>query len=383
MLYLVATFWFWLLLALGLGLGIGWFTFGRGEGRGWRDLVPWGIALGVGFLVALLQVLPQRLGYWLDFGVLMLAAYLIGGGIAGLVRDRLSTPQSERPMRMEPALMPELSAREIPVEPMKTAVASAPAEASEEAITGLSAPRGGKADDLTKIYGIDAETTNKLNMLGLYHYDQLASLTPGNRRWLFRHLGYEGRFPGWWWRWRYDAEQLVAGKSPSAPKTAKSKPLAKLASTAPAPSVAKAGEEDFGGSKPAGLAAPRGGKADDLKRIGGIGRQNEGRLHGLGIWHFSQIAAWSPDEVIWVGSYLAFPGRIEREDWVGQARALAKGEATDFSKRADSGKVATSRDETSDDGQGNVIVLGKEFSGKPKKITEKSIIKTPEKPKNK
>jgi predicted flap endonuclease-1-like 5' DNA nuclease len=108
------------------------------------------------------------------------------------------------------------------------------------------------------------------------------------------------------------------------------------------------------GTRPAGLSAPRGGKADDLKRIRGIGRQNEGRLHGLGIWHFDQIAAWNAEEAAWIGSYLAFPGRIEREDWIGQARLLAAGAETAFSKRVDAGEVATSRDDAGDDGQGNV-----------------------------
>jgi Uncharacterized conserved protein len=108
-----------------------------------------------------------------------------------------------------------------------------------------------------------------------------------------------------------------------------------------------------------GTFGPRGGKADDLKRIRGIGKQNEGRLHGLGIWHFDQIAAWTPAEVRWVGAFLAFPGRIEREGWVEQAAVLAKGGETDFSKRADKGLVATSRDDADDDGQGNVISIDK------------------------
>ncbi|WP_394033785.1 hypothetical protein [Xanthobacter albus] len=83
--------------------------------------------------------------------------------------------------------------------------------------------------------------------------------------------------------------------------------------------------ENHPGVQPPVLAAPEGGVADDLKELKGIGPQNEQRLHALGIFHFRQIAAWTPDEAAWVGSYLAFPGRIEREDWIGQARALAAG----------------------------------------------------------
>lgn len=83
--------------------------------------------------------------------------------------------------------------------------------------------------------------------------------------------------------------------------------------------------ENHPGVAPPVLEAPEGGMADDLKLLKGIGPQNEQRLHALGIFHFRQIAAWTPDEAAWVGSYLAFPGRIEREDWIGQARTLAAG----------------------------------------------------------
>lgn len=85
---------------------------------------------------------------------------------------------------------------------------------------------------------------------------------------------------------------------------------------------AKAAAADQVGARPAAFAGPRDGVPDDLKRIKGIGPQNEARLNALGIFHFDQIAGWTAEESRWVGSYLAFPGRIEREDWVGQARGL-------------------------------------------------------------
>ena len=96
------------------------------------------------------------------------------------------------------------------------------------------------------------------------------------------------------------------------------------------------------GSRPAGLAGPRGGTKDNLQRIKGIGKVNEGKLNELGVWHFDQIAGWLASEALWVGTYLAFPGRIEREDWIAQAAALASGGETEFSKRVDKGEVSTS-----------------------------------------
>lgn len=87
------------------------------------------------------------------------------------------------------------------------------------------------------------------------------------------------------------------------------------------PVAAPVRETAHPGVRPPALSAPE-GVADDLQQMKGIGRQNEQRLHALGIFHFRQIAAWTAEEAAWVGSYLAFPGRIEREDWIGQARTL-------------------------------------------------------------
>lgn len=96
------------------------------------------------------------------------------------------------------------------------------------------------------------------------------------------------------------------------------------------------------GVRPVGLDAPIGGTKDDLQRIKGIGKVNEGKLNGLGIYHFSQIRDWSASEARWVGTFLSFSGRIEREDWMGQAKVLAAGGETDFAKRVDKGQVSSS-----------------------------------------
>ncbi|TIM30982.1 MAG: NADH-ubiquinone dehydrogenase [Mesorhizobium sp.] len=61
----------------------------------------------------------------------------------------------------------------------------------------------------------------------------------------------------------------------------------------------------------------------DLKAISGIGPKLEQVLNGLGIWTYGQIAAWTPEEIAWVDDYLSFKGRIGRDNWLGQAAALA------------------------------------------------------------
>jgi NADH-quinone oxidoreductase subunit E len=80
---------------------------------------------------------------------------------------------------------------------------------------------------------------------------------------------------------------------------------------------------DAVGTRPAGIAAPR-GRPDDLLVIKGIGPVILRQLHELGVYHFDQIAAWTPAEVAWVGTRLSFPGRIDREGWVAQAAELAR-----------------------------------------------------------
>ena len=86
-------------------------------------------------------------------------------------------------------------------------------------------------------------------------------------------------------------------------------------------------------AKPVTLDGPRAGGPDDFKLISGVGPKMEQTLNKLGIYHFDQIAQWGPQEVAWVDARLRFKGRIKRDNWIGQAAALAAGGAVDPSKR--------------------------------------------------
>ena len=111
-----------------------------------------------------------------------------------------------------------------------------------------------------------------------------------------------------------DAEVAAAAASEPAP-------VSKAAPKAPATALEP---EDF--RRPAEIEKPE--SPDDLKLISGVGPKLEQVLNGLGIWTFAQIAGWQPEEVAWVDDYLQFKGRIDRDDWIAQAGALAKGGAT-------------------------------------------------------
>ena len=81
-------------------------------------------------------------------------------------------------------------------------------------------------------------------------------------------------------------------------------------------------------AKPQGLTGARGGKADDLKLVKGIGPKLEILCNKLGFYHFDQIANWTAAEIAWVDENLeGFKGRVTRDEWVVQARDLAAGKA--------------------------------------------------------
>lgn len=79
------------------------------------------------------------------------------------------------------------------------------------------------------------------------------------------------------------------------------------------------------GKKPTTLLLePKNGEKDNLQLIKGIGKVLEKLLNDIGIYHFEQIANLTKDEIKWLDYSMAFPGRIERENWVTQAKELAQ-----------------------------------------------------------
>jgi NADH-quinone oxidoreductase subunit E len=104
------------------------------------------------------------------------------------------------------------------------------------------------------------------------------------------------------------AEQQAASDDADAPATE--------------PAVAEAPSLDDR-NRPIAMARPA--APDQLQMISGVGPKIEGVLHSIGIFTFAQIAAWTAEERAWVDGYLRFRGRIDRENWVAQAKALAEG----------------------------------------------------------
>ena len=112
------------------------------------------------------------------------------------------------------------------------------------------------------------------------------------------------------------AATAVAAKSKSKPKAkpkAAAKPKAKpKAKAAPKPKVLY-------------TDGPTDGAPDDLKLIKGIGPKFEKDLNSKGIYYFRQIGNWKKADVTMVEGVIdSIPGRIDRDEWVRQAKGLAK-----------------------------------------------------------
>lgn len=141
------------------------------------------------------------------------------------------------------------------------------------------------------------------------------------------------------------APKEVAEKTPEKAEV-KTKSPAKATTKAPAKTKKPLTVEPAANEKePEVLTGARGGKADDLKRLKGVGPKLEGTLNELGFYHFDQIANWTPEHVAWVDGRLKFKGRIERDGWIAQAKVLAEGGSTEFSKRVAKGDVPSSKNE--------------------------------------
>ena len=98
-------------------------------------------------------------------------------------------------------------------------------------------------------------------------------------------------------------------KKAVAKKTVAKKPVAKKPVAKKTPSL---------------FIAPK-GKKDDLKLINGVGPVLEKKLNKLGITTFKQVSALKKADITKIDDALSFKGRIQRDDWLKQAKALAKG----------------------------------------------------------
>jgi predicted flap endonuclease-1-like 5' DNA nuclease len=185
-------------------------------------------------------------------------------------------------------------------------------------------------DNLRLIRGIDPTVSHELHEIGVWRFSQIGAWTSDHLEWIEQHLRplspASARF------WPQQARLLASGaltdyaravlKGEAPVFCDDMDTLAAWMDKLPRLVAPGAGDSLYAGTRPAGLPEPAYGESDDLTRIEGIDAALAARLNRLGIWDWRQIAHWRPENIRWIGAYLALPGTPERQGWIAQARAL-------------------------------------------------------------
>ena len=230
-----------------------------------------------------------------------------------------------------------------------TTTAVGMAAAAANAAATATAQKSAGPDRLTRIIGIDPETEQALYGMGVLRYSQIAQWSSADVERVEATLGRPGRVGLDNWIEQARVLARYAGD------TGEARPVrlvdairenreAKAAEPPPAARSDVAGLRSVRSQALRGDGPAPGDRVDDLKRIRGIGVLIEKRLNALGITSYEQIANWTKADSDSISAQLDFRGRIERENWIEQARILASGGQTEFSRRVDRGEVETSKD---------------------------------------
>lgn len=268
--------------------------------------------------------------------ILLLAIAFILGCILGcLMRRLLGTAEVETPVAAIGATAAvglaakRAAAPNVPIVP-KPPVPVAP-KPRRAAPKKRAKPVSNK-DNLKLIKGVGPQNEGRLNELGVHTFAQIAQWKKKDEV----HYGDVLAFPGRIEReeWVKQAKVLARGGATEFARRVKSGAVES--------SIGKANAGDMG-KKPAVLKSAKGGKPDNLTLIDGVGNAIEKKMFKLGIFHFSQVAKMSKAELTWLGNAVGFPGRPERENWVGESKILGAGGTTEHAKRVERGQIKTSR----------------------------------------
>lgn len=297
------------------------------------------------------------------------------------VSDRAAFAQSRKaPVAVQPAAQaaaPVEQKSAAPVAPQPAPKPSAATEpglagaAASAAAAGLGALSSTARDDLQRIGSINVEVEKLLNTQSVTRYAQIASWTAADMMRFDRLLGQEGRVKRESWieqaqilsrggdtaySRQFDQRQSLgvggAGLDVARPSRLSDAIRDTASKTGVEPASSTSRPADMSGMPSvrseayAGAGQGVGAKSaqvDDLKRVRGVGVLIEKKLNSMGVTSYQQIANWSAADIDRVSQVLDFRGRIERENWVEQARILSAGGQTEFSRRVDRGEVETSK----------------------------------------
>jgi predicted flap endonuclease-1-like 5' DNA nuclease len=377
MFYLFANSWGWLAVALAVGLVVGFLTTTRAQKEfsgGWVILVG-ALLLATGFVASFNGAFAGRSAVFVDAALLLATAYAIGLPLGGGAKLFAGAPAPERPAKRPQIVVVRGKARESEPESETTRetgaapaavvtgeVAEPSTAAAERMETAAAAVESAEAPAAVAALGETAIATEVAEEPIFVAAETVETFAEGAAQEAALAAAVE------------TAEQPVAvalaeaAEAPAAVAAAEETPNAAAETTeqqaavmaeafatsaaiaepeerpiatsdaanepassivvappAPAAVVTNGSGKKSPAARPDALEAPRGGKPDDLSKIKGVGPKSQEKLHALGVFHYDQIAAWTPEQARWIGGALGVPGRVERGRWVAQAKSLASG----------------------------------------------------------
>jgi predicted flap endonuclease-1-like 5' DNA nuclease len=227
----------------------------------------------------------------LQAAVLCLIGFLVGGGIGWLVAgsDKAAKKASQRAAKSQPVAKPFVA---------HNWDWETPAKAEAEVVSVPVAEPVRAAAPVVALF----ETPSAAEVFETQVSTPIASPTSVPEVAVETEIAYEDRS---------DRARLA---------TAESTPISTLAVMTP-DSVAAAVVQAGTGLEPMRLSTSQ-GMPDDLHIISGISPALEKTLNVLGIYHFWQVASWTPENVAWLAHRIDNGDRIARENWMAQAARL-------------------------------------------------------------
>jgi predicted flap endonuclease-1-like 5' DNA nuclease len=342
--YLLNAYWIPLLLAGLLGVIVGWMscnnqTIAHNARPSWfSGWVPWGIAAAaLAALAAVQMLLPGKQGLLLDTALMLFGAYMLGCCVGCMLRPKpaphlahasgsaaksgTSTAKSGTTGKVANAAV-GTAATAAGLAAAKTAANAAGTKSSGTTAAGATSTATSTAGTSSsggaaaKSASTATETTKASNVTSL-------SSATGSAESKSSTGSTTGVATG-------KTTTTNSGSATSALRAAATGVAATAAAVASKSASATSSSDSnlkvfttaakFG-ARPALYNAPRGGKGDELSLIWGVAEKLEHKMNAAGVWHFDQIANWTPEHVEWFEHEF----RLDRDKWIEQCKKLAAG----------------------------------------------------------
>lgn len=342
--YLLNAYWIPLLLAGLLGVIVGWISCNNEPNRGlstsgwFNGWMPWAVAgAALAALAAMQTLLQGKQGLLLDTALMLFGAYMVGCCVGCMLKPK---PAAHLAYSGATAKVGSGTSSKVATAAAAGTAASLAAAKSASAARPTSTtttPASGKTEQ-TRTDNAKSGTVTNLT-------SSAASATGTDQSKLGTTTAAPANGTGKVATAVADATSgaatatVTAGKSVTA-TTAATSSLSSTPANSSGGGSSTAGASSGGsakivkvfstapkfGERPVLYSAPRDGQGDDLSLIWGVAEKLEDKMNAAGIWHFDQIANWSPANIDWFEhEFEGFKGRLDRDKWIDQCKKLAAG----------------------------------------------------------